>query len=560
MPDFNVADGSVGTTPNDNSPLSLIKGYLPNTWFYAPRAARIARSKDRAQRPIFIVARNRIHEPNGQGLKTVGGIFAAQLELTVPIPTMETQNQWTELIKRDWHIVPEGSNIFRFQPMRLRSGKMTISGVDQYVVDPSKLIDIPVSASSTIPVTLQLNALGADTFVAALKDRNTAMKLPVAVRLTFKYDMVVPNCHYKITADTKRVYDYFSVNAKARASYFGLVGGKADFSKTRQDLVNSGAIKIEQISPPDQLSNERIKQLEATIIDSWTKSILRAITNPPQNDPAVAPDPDGFFGGISVSMKVYKTVEKLNLSAEINYSQLAEETFDLSYVFGPQFANLNVADYLLDVEDDNKLPIVINLCRDEAIYRYSGQFGYRKQDGTFVSNSITNVDGKEGAILTGQIQFATNEPEPKTTDVQLSVDWNDRNWEDRTEKTVLTNGDSGAAYTFSPGNNIARIDIITDLEVLPPKTISVLRWHSSIPDYQGKPVKVYSGALYLLGKGDAGDIKVQTVEFPYYSDTQKDVKLVWTVKITKPDGTAITKSDEIPVTAGALEVLSTDIK
>jgi hypothetical protein len=558
MPDFNVADGSVGTTPNDNSPLSLIKGYLPNTWFYAPRAARIARSKDRAQRPIFIVARNRIHEPNGQGLKTVGGIFAAQLELTVPIPTMETQNQWTELIKRDWHIVPEGSNIFRFQPMRLRSGKMTISGVDQYVVDPSKLIDIPVSASSTIPVTLQLNALGADTFVAALKDRNTAMKLPVAVRLTFKYDMVVPNCHYKITADTKRVYDYFSVNAKARASYFGLVGGKADFSKTRQDLVNSGAIKIEQISPPDQLSNERIKQLEATIIDSWTKSILRAITNPPQNDPAVAPDPDGFFGGISVSMKVYKTVEKLNLSAEINYSQLAEETFDLSYVFGPQFANLNVADYLLDVEDDNKLPIVINLCRDEAIYRYSGQFGYRKQDGTFVSNSITNVDGKDGAVLTGQIQFATNEPEPKTTDVQLSVDWNDRNWEDRTEKTVLTNGDSGAAYTFSPGNNIAHIDIITDLEVLPPKTLSVLTWHSSIPDYQGKPVKVYSGALYLLGKGDAGDYKFQTVEFPYYSDTQKDVKLVWKLKITKPDGTVITKSDEIPVTDGALAVSSAE--
>lgn len=560
MPDFNVADGSVGTTPNDNSPLSLIKGYLSNTWFYAPRAARIAKSKDRAQRPIFIVARNRMHEPDGQGLKTVGGIFAAQLELTVPIPTMQTQNQWTEQIKRDWHIVPEGSNIFRFQPMRLRNGKMTISGVDQYVVDPSKLIDIPVSASSTIPVTLQLNALGADTFVAALKDKNTAMKLPVAVRLTFKYDMVVPNCHYKITADTKRVYDYFSVNAKARASYFGLVGAKADFSKTRQDLVTSGGIKIEQISRPEQLSDERIKQLEAAIIDSWTKSILRAITNSPQNDPAVAPDPDGFFGGISVSLKAYKDVQSLNLSAEINYSQLAEETFDLSYVFGPQFANLNAADYLLDVEDDNKLPIVINLCRNEAIYHYSGQFGYRKQDGTFVSNSITNVDGKEGAVLTGQIQFATNEPEPKTTDVQLSVDWNDPNWEDRTEKTVLTNGDSGAAYTFSPGNNIASLPIITDLELLPPKTISVLTWHSSIPDYQGKPVKVYSGALYLLGKGDAGDIKVQTVEFPYYSDTQKDVKLVWKLKITKPDGTVITKSDEIPVTDGALEVLSTDIK
>jgi hypothetical protein len=556
MPDFNVADGSVGTTPNDNSPLSLIKGYLPNTWFYAPRAARIATSKDKEQRPIFIVARNRIHEPNGQGLKTVGGIFAAQLELTVPIPTIETQNQWTEQIKRDWRIVPEGSNIFRFQPMRLRSGKMTILGVDQYVVDPSKLIDIPVSASSTIPVTLQLNALGADTFVAALKDKNTAMKLPLAVRLTFKYDMVVPNCHYKITADTKRVYDYFSVNAKARASYFGLVGGKADFSKTRQDLVNSGAIKIDQISPPDKLSNERIQQLETAIIDSWTKSTLKAVTNPPQNDPAVAPDPNGFFGGISVSMKDYKNVEKLNLSAEINYSQLAEETFDLSYVFGPQFANLNVSNYLLDVEDDNKLPIVINLCRDEAIYRYSGQFGYRKQDGTFVSNSITNVDGKEGAVLTGQIQFATKEPPPITTDVQLSVDWHDRNWEDRTEKTVLTNGDSGIAYTFSPGNRIARIKIMTNLELLEEGSISIISWRSRLPNFQGNVVKVYSGALYLVGQGQNGKFQTEMIEFPYHQGAEVEGKLIWDVMITKPDGTVITKSNEIPITQPALPLLS----
>lgn len=554
MPDFNVADGSVATTPTDNSPLTLIKGYQPQTWFYAPRAARIAR--DRTERPLFIVARNRMHEPGGQGLKTLGGIFAAQLELTVPIPTQETQKQWSEQIKRDYNILPEDSKGLRFQPMRLRSGKMTILGADQYVVDPSKLIDIPVGASSTIPISLQLNALGADTFAAALQEKNKAINLPVTVWLKFKYDMVVPNCHYKITADTKRVYDYFSVNGKARASYFGLVGAKGDFSKTRQDLVSSGVIKIEQISPPDQLSNERIKQLEAAIIDNWTKSILSQITDKPRMNPEVAPDPSGFFGGISVSMKAYKEVQSLNLSAEINYSQLAETDFDLSYVFGPQFANLNAADYLLDVEDDNKLPIVINLCRDEAIYRYSGQFGYRKHDGTFVSNSITNVDGKDGAVLTGQIQFATNEPEPKTTDVQLSVDWNDRNWEDRTEKTVLTNGDSGAAYTFSPGNHIARIKIVTNLESLEEGSISIISWRSRLPNFQGNPVKTYNGALYLAGQGQNGKIQSEMIEFPYHQGADVDGKLIWDVMITKPDGTVITKSNEIPITQPALPLLS----
>ena len=44
-PDFNIADGNVGPVYKEGSPLAFVKGIQSNTWFYAPRAARIAKSE-----------------------------------------------------------------------------------------------------------------------------------------------------------------------------------------------------------------------------------------------------------------------------------------------------------------------------------------------------------------------------------------------------------------------------------------------------------------------------------------------------------------------------------
>jgi hypothetical protein len=554
-PDFNVADGNVGPIYKEGSPLALIKGIQPNTWFYAPRAARIAKSEV-TKRPLFLVARNRVHEANGQGLKTLGGLFAAQLDITAPALTLEELNQWSEYIKLATGITPQNSQSFRVQPLRLRSGTMTISGVENYVENPKALIDIPVGISPTIPITLKLNAMGADTFVSALKDDNV-VTLPMVASLNFKYDMILPDCHYKITADTKRVYDYFSVNVKARASYFGLVGAKADISHTRQELENTGAIRVEQISRPNKLTEERIKQLENSIVEAWTRKTLQLITNPPTMGPVTAPDPNGFFGGVSVSMKSYKEVQNLTLSAEFNSQQVQEVDFNLSYVLGQEFMILN-EDYLLDVNDDNKLPIVINLTKCPEVNLYSGQFGYRKQDGTVVSNSITAVKGDTGAVLSGQIQYASNEKRPDFVDVQLSVDWINANWEDRVDQIQEQVKDSGVAYEFSPSNFMATTQIMTDLELLPPGSISIVSWRSRLDDYKGRPVKVYSGALYLPGKGDSGSFRTDEIKFPIRPEDQKTGELVWDVVVTKPDKTVINKkNNEQSITEPSLIALST---
>ncbi len=554
-PDFNVADGNIGPIYKEGSPLALIKGIQPNTWFYAPRAARIAKSEV-TKRPLFLVARNRVHEPNGQGLKTLGGVFAAQLDITAPDLTLEELNQWSEQIKLATGITPQKSQSFRVQPLRLRSGTMTITGVENYVENPKALVNIPVGVSATIPITFKLNAMGADTFVSALKDNNV-VKLPFVASLNFKYDMILPDCHYKITADTKRVYDYFSVNVKARASYFGLVGAKADISHTRQELENTGAIRVEQISRPNKLTDERIKQLENSIVEAWTRKTLQLITNPPTMGPVTAPDPNGFFGGVSVSMKSYQEVQNLTLSAEFNSQQVQEADFNLSYVLGQEFMILN-EDYLLDVNDDNKLPIVINLTKCPEVNLYSGQFGYHKQDGTVVSNSITAVKGDTGAVLSGQIQYASNEKRPDFVDVQLSVDWINPNWEDRVDQIQELVKDSGVAYEFSPSNFIKTIDIMTDLELLSPGSISILSWRSRLDDYKGRPVKVYSGALYLPGTGNSESFRIDEIKFPIRPEDLKTGELVWDVVVTKPDKTVINKkNNEQSITKPSLIALST---
>jgi len=46
------------------------------------------------------------------------------------------------------------------------------------------------------------------------------------------------------------------------------------------------------------------------------------------------------------------------------------------------------------------------------------------------------------------------------------------------------------------------------------------------------------------------------IEFPYHEGADVNGKLIWDVMITKPDGTVITKSNEIPITQPALPLLS----
>jgi hypothetical protein len=553
MADFNLADGSVAVVVKDGSPVTLIKGYQPNTWFYAPRAPRIAR--DARERPIFTIVRSRRRLAGGQGLETVGGTFAAQLDLTVPVLTDQERKDLTEFIIAASGIRPDVGNSFTFQPLQLRDGSMSVLGVDPYVSNPATLSNIRVGASSTIGVALNLTGSsngtpgGADVFQSALRNSNSSVILPLLLSLTFEYDMVLPSCHYKLEANNRLVYDFFSGSYKDKFSYYGLVGGQSDLSFTRSELIRTGAIKITQISRPDGFNNERIKQLEASLIDVFTKNILAQIANKPHVDPAAAPDPKGFFGGVSLSLKSYTEIEALTLSAEYQFQEIIKVPYAMSYVFGPQFQQLNPGEYVLDVTTDNQLPIVIPIGGDPRVLKFSGQYGYRRSDGVFISNAIPDMPGEKGGVLTGVVQFGQGDPMPEEVEVQYTVDWLNPDWEDRKETvTEKVNASGAAVKPWSPGNKIGKIIIANDFERFEDSTFSSISWQTQFDD---STAKIYSGGSFILGQGAAGRIQSETIDFPYVGDQSK-AKILIDVTVQKTDGTTLNKRLEYPITTSRI--------
>jgi hypothetical protein len=552
MTDFNFADGSVAVVVKDGSPVTLIKGYQDNTWFYAPRAARIAR--DGRDRPIFTIVRSRRRLPSGQGLVTAGGTFAAQLDLTIPILTEQDKKELTEFIILASGLRPDTGTSFNFQPLQLREGRMSILGVDSYVKKPEAIAGIKVGASSSLGVSLDLTGSsdgipgGADVFYSALRNSNSSVILPLLVSLTYEYDMILPNCHYLLKANNKLIYDFFSGSYKDKFSYYGLVGGQSDLSFTRSELLKNGAITITQISRPDSLNDERIKQLEASLIDVFTKTVLAQIADKPKIEPASAPNPKGYFGGVSLQLKSYSEIQGLDLSAEYNFSEIVKVPYSMSYVFGPQFSQLDPLDYVLDITTDNQLPITINIGGDPRVLKYSGQYGYRREDGVFIANSISDLAGEKGGVLTGVVQFGTNEPKPQKVEVQYTVDWANPDWEDRKEVEELPVGDGGASTIWSPGVRMGKVQVANDFERYEESTFASISWQTSFDD---STAKIYSGGSFVLGQGPSGRLQIETIDFPYVGDQSKAL-LVFDITVQKPDGLTLNKRIEAPITTSRI--------
>ena len=100
-------------------PFVLLKGFNPDTWFYAPRWGRIARGP--TGEPAFLVTKKVRNNPDGSRT-TIGGVLSFMIELVVELPSEDQQQQWTKLIKTLYNLQP-GAGAFNFQPLRLSVGK-----------------------------------------------------------------------------------------------------------------------------------------------------------------------------------------------------------------------------------------------------------------------------------------------------------------------------------------------------------------------------------------------------------------------------------------------------
>lgn len=544
MADFNLPDGSVSVFVDDET-VVFYEGIEANTWFFAPRAAKV--TQDASGRPIFGMIRHRKILPGGAGVETTGGITGFQLELNVPM----NAHEWSQQLTAHTGISPIGAARFNFRPMRLRDGRMTIHNIEQYVDNPAAYQNMPAPASGTVPISLQLNKTGADVIAAALQ--NPQLNLPIIVGFEYKFDYVIPAGHLKITADLEKVYDYFSADVKARVSVW-FASASANWSTEREKLKTSGAVKIERIDGP-AAGSEAMKKLEDTVIDTWVKGALQQMVEKPTPDPAVAPNPGGWFGGVSVALKSKSQVISLNLDVEYVLSTIHESSLEMSYVVQALLAGLNPADFLTDISDDSKLPIQLNLGADPRIVRYSSSFGYRKASGEIISNNLPSSPGDVPALLDGILQVAQHEVIPNEIDFSVSVDWVDISWEDRVFKFTEAGNEDGVTVTFSPGNFIADVRIISNFEFATEGSISTLNYKTSMPDMNGQPVKVYSGGAFYLGKGNAGELQELNFSFPYNRNDIHNSFVEWDYVVNLPNGTSETKSGRQPISQTVFAVV-----
>src|SRR5215469_1457095 len=338
LPNFNMVDGTVAVVTDAQMPFVLYKGYNPNTWFFAPRWGRIA--KNPGGEPAFTITKKVRNNPDGSKT-TLGGVLSFSIELVTDLSNVAGQAQnWTNLIKALTNLQPTGGGVFNFQPLTLEPGKMDVFGLDMYALPGQTLKGIDVGDSSSIGFAYTLTPDGADHFAAMVGASPTPFPPQVAIVCTFPYRYLVPQCDIQIHGFQKKTYDYFSVNAKARASYFGLVNGSADLTSIRSDLRSMGAYDVSIVgTPPKGIDLQKL--LDAAFDIAVKKDVGQWIQ--PDVKPVEASPPGGFFGGISVTMKSVSLSDSAQFDEHMSFSGIQEGIQLVSFDFEQQLGAFDPA-------------------------------------------------------------------------------------------------------------------------------------------------------------------------------------------------------------------------
>lgn len=204
-------------------------------------------SKNPDGKPVFTITKKVRNNPDGSKT-TVGGVLSFLVELVVELPGDDQRQKWTKLIRTLYGLQPTAGR-FSFQPLRLTKGKMNVYGLDMYARPDQPLKDVDVGASS-IGFAVELTPDGADHFAAMVGASPSQFPPQVAIQFAFKYQFLIPQCDIQACGSRKKTYDYFSVNVRARASYFGLVNGSAEYQSTRADLRQMQALDVRVIGAP----------------------------------------------------------------------------------------------------------------------------------------------------------------------------------------------------------------------------------------------------------------------------------------------------------------------
>jgi hypothetical protein len=507
---FNLVDGTVSLATDPSMPFVLFKGANPDTWFYAPRWGRIA--KGPTGEPAFLVSKKVRNNPDGSKT-TLGGILSFMVELVVELPGDSDRQQWTTLIRTLYGLQP-GSGAFNFQPLRLSPGKMDISGLDTYAVPGQVLKGIDVGASSSIGVAIELTPDGADHFAAMIGASPSPFPPQVAIMFTFHYQYILPECLIQASGFKKKCYDYFSVDAKARASYFGLVNGSADYQSVRARLRETQAFNVSVIGTPP--AGVDLQKMLDAIFDTMLKNEVGQWIQPDPK-PVDAGSPGGFFGGVSVAMKDVSLSASAQFDDQISFTGIQENIHQVSFNFEQQLGQFDPAKHLFIEEDDIKLPFLVDVSNCPLVGRVAVSASYTTATGPR-SIQCDAIQGEEGGQGKGTIQF-TFPQKPTSAQISVVVDFQPPYGTGYIYTETKPVSDTGAAFLFQAGQFIQKTHLIFVMALTTTDLTSkaLFKWEWTPPQVTGEQRPKVSGFALIAPDltGETLNLPTNDIEFPY---------------------------------------------
>ena len=513
LPNFNLVDGTVAIATDPQMPFVLFKGYNPDTWFYAPRWGRIA--KNPAGEPAFTLTKKVRNNPDGSKT-TVGGVLSFMVELVVELPSDDQRGTWTKLIKTLYNLQPT-AGVFNFQPLRLAPGKMDVSGLDMYAKPGQPLKNVDVGASSSIGFAIELTPDGADHFAAMLGASPAPFPPQVAILFTFKYQYLIPQCDIQAHGFKKKTYDYFSVNAKARASYFGLVNGSAEYQSVRADLRSMQALDVSVVGNPPQ--GVDLQKLLDSAFDMFVKLEVGQWIQPDPK-PVEAPQPGGFFGGVSVAMKSVSLSDTAQFDEHLSFAGISDGIHQVSFNFEQQLGAFSPTKHLFIEQDDIKLPFKLAIGNSEKVKIVVPSASYTDAMGPH-NVQCNTVDGKKGGLTDGIIQF-TWPQRPTSAQISLIVDFDapfGPGYEFRSTQPV---SDTGAAFLFEPDQFVQRTRLFFVMAATATDLTSkaLFKWEWTPPQGTGTARPKISGFFLVAPdpNGDPNNLPTYDIDFPYHPE------------------------------------------
>ncbi|WP_329345562.1 C1 family peptidase [Streptomyces microflavus] len=513
---FNLVDGTVSMAVGADMPFVLFKGYNADTWFYAPRWGRIA--KNAKGEPAFTVTVRRRRNPDGS-YNVLGGILSFMIELVVELPGESQRKQWTELIKTLYAIVPT-AGAFSFQPLRLSAGKMNVHGLDKFLAPGQNLKDIDVGASSTIAFAYELNPEGAEHFQTLLS-RTEPVAPQVAIMFDFAYESMIPTCRFKANGRKKKCYDYFSINQKARASYFGLVQGSEEISHTRSALTQEEALSIDILGEPP--SGVDLTTLINSVFDRFVKANVGAWIAPTVT-PVESANPEGFYGGVTVNMKNMDISDTALFSEEINFGTIDPNLHQVSFNFEQQLADFDPAKHLVVADDPVKLPFKISIGSCDNVKSIGVSASYSTAEGprAVQCDAVTS----RGGMTEGYIQY-TWPQKPTSAQIALSVTFADQFGPGYVFSTPVPVSEVGSSYLFEPDQFTQRTTVYFLMDAVADNDRAYFSWEWEPPaGAEGQtPRQKHSGICWIApDRGNTNNLPSYTIAFPYHPDDWRGAK------------------------------------